>query len=139
MGRSRTRECSLNRGEISPQKVYNTGMIEVRILQEAEQELAGLPAAERGAIQNALLKLREFGDELGYPHSSQVKGTSLRELRPRRGRSPWRAFYVKIGKQYFVVSAIGPEALSNPREFRRVIELAQRRVDDMEMKDDRSG
>ena len=33
------------------------------------------------------------GAGIGSAHSSQVKGSSLRELRPRQGRSPWRAFY----------------------------------------------
>jgi len=100
--------------------------------QTTEEELALLPTSERGAMQNAFAKLQELGDALGYPHSSQVKGTSLRELRPRRGRSAWRAFYQRVGAHYFVVAAIGPEALSNPREFRRMVAIAQKRMKELE-------
>lgn len=34
-------------------------------------------------MENAIIKLNELGGTLGYPHTSQVKGTALRELRPR--------------------------------------------------------
>jgi hypothetical protein len=49
-----------------------------------------LPVTERNAIMNAVAKLVVFGDQLGAPHTSQVKGSELgiRELRPRAGRSP---------------------------------------------------
>ena len=52
-------------------------------------ELRGLPVAERGAVMNAIAKLEAFGDQLGWPHTSQVKGSrfGIRELRPRAGRS----------------------------------------------------
>lgn len=53
-----------------------------------------MPPGERMAMQEAVGKLEELGDQLGAPHTSQIKGVrSLRELRPRSGRSPWRAFY----------------------------------------------
>ncbi len=60
---------------------------------EAREELGALPSRERKAVENALTKLHELRGSPGYPHSSQVQGTDLRELRPRRGHSPWRAFY----------------------------------------------
>ena len=37
---------------------------------------------------NAIAKLEAIGAELGYPHTSQVQGSTVRELRPRGGRSP---------------------------------------------------
>lgn len=45
------------------------------------------------------------------PHTSQVKGTrtGIRELRPRSGRSPWRALYRRVGG-VMVILAVGPEA-----------------------------
>jgi len=60
--------------------------------ERAREELAGLPVAERRAVMTAVAKLEAFGDRLGAPHTSQVKGSraGIRELRPRSGRSPWR-------------------------------------------------
>jgi phage-related protein len=60
--------------------------------EDARDELRQLPAAERRAVMTAVAKLKAFGDRLGAPHSSQVKGSQagIRELRPRAGRSVWR-------------------------------------------------
>jgi len=101
----------------------------VSLTPEARDELKQLPVRERAAMEEAFLKLRAEGDQLGAPHSSKVQGTSetLRELRPRRGSSPWRAFYRRIGDR-MVVGAIGPEAVSNKRGFRRSVEDALERL-----------
>jgi hypothetical protein len=51
---------------------------------------------EHRALIAAEAKLRALGRQLGYPHSSAIVGSpgvALRELRPRRGDSPWRALY----------------------------------------------
>lgn len=79
----------------SPGRHINRGMFhamwEVRYLAEADDEPGKLPAAERAALYNAVLKLEAIGPDLGYPHTSVVRGApGLRELRPRTGRSPWR-------------------------------------------------
>jgi hypothetical protein len=92
------------------------------------EELNSLPQGERHAMQNALEKLAVYGDKLPFPHSSKVKGTGqLQELRPRAGRSPWRAFYRRIGETV-VVGAIGPEARVDPQGFRRSIRSAVERL-----------
>jgi hypothetical protein len=65
---------------------------------------------------------------LDYPHTSAVQGAlGLRELRPRAGRSPWRALYRQVG-DHFVVAAVAPEAQQNPRGFRRACRAAERRL-----------
>lgn len=65
---------------------------------DAQEELRRLPSAERRAVMTAVAKLEAFGDQLGAPHSSQVKGShaGIRELRPRAGRSPWRVLYRRL-------------------------------------------
>src|SRR5436305_2552022 len=99
---------------------------------EAVKELDQLPATERVAILNAVEKLRALGPALGYPHSSAVRDADrLRELRPRAGRSPWRAFYRQVGKA-FVVAAIGPEAEVDPRGFKRAVAVAESRLSEVE-------
>ena len=54
------------------------------------EELRRLPAAERRAVMTAVAKLEAFGDRLGAPHSSQVKGShaGIRELRRVPGARP---------------------------------------------------
>ncbi len=43
--------------------------------QDAHGEVMRLPIAERRAVMNAVAKLEAFGDQLGSPHASQVKGS----------------------------------------------------------------
>lgn len=99
----------------------------VSFCREARIELKAVPPTERAAILRAIEKLEALGDQLSYPHSSAVKGAKLRELRPRGGRSPWRALYRRVGNR-FIIGAIGPEATVNPSEFKRAIEQADRRI-----------
>jgi hypothetical protein len=94
---------------------------------EAVGELNGLPPAERAAMLSAVEKLVAIGDHLPYPHSSAVKHTKLRELRPRGGRSPWRAFYRRF-EGWLLIGAIGPEADADPKGFRRAVETAEKRL-----------
>src|SRR4051794_39690176 len=98
-------------------------MWRVSFVPEAREELRSLALRERAAMEEAILKLEAEGDQLGAPHSSKVQGIpeTLRELRPRRGSSPWRAFYRRIGDR-MVIGSIGPEALHNRRGFRRSVD-----------------
>lgn len=100
---------------------------DLEILPEARAELLALARREVVALQSALAKLAELGEELGYPHTSAVRGEALRELRPRRGDSPVRAFYRRIGER-LVVGAIGPEAQVDPRGFARAVAAASERL-----------
>ena len=84
---------------------------------EAREEHCSLPSAERAAMLSALRKLEAGGTALGAPHTSKVKGSTFRELRPRRGRSPWRALYRQVGTM-LVVAAVAPEALADRAEVR---------------------
>lgn len=98
--------------------------------------MSKIPAREKVAIDTALDKLRAVGPVLGFPHTSAVRGSdrTLRELRPRQGRSPWRAFYGQIGTT-LVVAAIGPEAGVDPRGFTRAVKSAERRLEEIEEED----
>lgn len=101
--------------------------MDVEIIPEANQELRDLPSPERKAMARAVEKLQLLGTHLAYPHSSQVQGTGMRELRPRAGRSPWRALYQRVGDR-MVIIAIAPEAQHDPRGFKRAVAQAQRRL-----------
>ena len=105
---------------------------QVLIHPDAEPELAKVPARERVAIDSAIDKLRAVGPALGFPHTSAVRGArSLRELRPRQGRSLWRVFYRQIG-QALVIGAVGPEARVDPQSFDRAVAAAEGRLDSVE-------
>jgi hypothetical protein len=104
----------------------------VLYLPEAEGERSRLPAVEKAALINADRKLQALGPQLPYPHSSAVKGADrLRELRPRGGRSPWRALYRRVGDA-FVVAAVAPEAQVDSRRFDAGCRAAERRLSQIE-------
>ena len=100
----------------------------VGVLAEAEEELEALPLAEEVAVRTVLAKLEALGSRLPFPHQSAVRGATVRELRPRSGRSPWRAFYRRTGAEHFLVGSMGPEALVNPKGFKRAVRLAETRL-----------
>lgn len=97
---------------------------------EADAELFHLPDPEAVAVRHALDKLEVLGDRLRFPHQSKVRGSDLRELRPRAGRSPWRALYRRIGDAH-VVGAIAPEAEVDRQGFQRAVRAAERRLADV--------
>jgi hypothetical protein len=90
-----------------------------------------LPPGEAVAVQHAIEKLEVVGDLLRFPHQSKVQGADLRELRPRGGRSPWRALYRRVG-DLLVVAAIAPEALVDRQGFQRAIQTAERRLGELD-------
>jgi len=103
-----------------------------RYLAEAVAEREMLVPREKAALINAEAKLAALGPSLPYPHSSAVQGADrLRELRPRGGRSPWRALYRQVGGE-FVVAAVGPEAQVDPRGFAAACRRAESRLAQIE-------
>lgn len=100
---------------------------------DAREELMRLPAAERRAVLGAVAKLEAFGDQLGAPHTSQVRGSrpGIRELRPRSGRSPWRPLYRRVGDA-MVILAVAPEAERDRRKFDRAVRRAEERLKEIE-------
>jgi hypothetical protein len=74
---------------------------------------------------------------LPFPHQSAIEGVEkLRELRPRAGRSPSRAFFRQIA-DVFVIAAIGPEAKTSPRKFDRVTKDAVIRLGQVDLEERR--
>ena len=101
--------------------------------ERALSELRRLPAAERAAVMNAAAKLEAFGDQLGWPHTSQVRGSraGIRELRPRAGRSSWRVMYRRVARG-MVMLAVGPEAEHDQRGFDRAVRRAEERLEEVD-------
>ncbi|MBI3967584.1 MAG: type II toxin-antitoxin system RelE/ParE family toxin [Chloroflexi bacterium] len=98
---------------------------------EALEALARLPTLEQTALSHAVEKLEALGIHLPFPHASHVRGSnSIWELRPRAGRSRWRAFYRRIG-DVFVIAAVGPESQVDPAAFAQSVASAERRLDEI--------
>lgn len=97
-----------------------------------QEEWQALPPPERAAMATAVDKLRA-DSQLGFPHTSLARGGRLgvRELRPRRGRSPWRGLYRRIGGA-LVMLAVAPEAGKDRRGFEKVLATAEARLGDVE-------
>jgi hypothetical protein len=107
----------------------------VRYHPKARAEADAVPAHELKAVDNAVDKLASLGPLLPFPHSSKVMGDpggSLRELRPRAGRSPWRCIYQRIG-DVFVIGAIAPEAQKDKAGFERAVAAAKTRLAEIEL------
>jgi hypothetical protein len=106
--------------------------MKVIYLPEADRELQALEnkaPREIVAIDTAVHKLQELGLSLRYPHCSHVQEVAnLWELRPRAGKSAWRAFYRRIGAE-MVIGAIGPDAKVDRTGFRWTVAQAVARLD----------
>jgi hypothetical protein len=99
---------------------------------DAREEFRKLPPDERVAIQHAVQKLELLGPQLPAPHQSAVRGRQgqgLRELRPRGGRSPWRALYDR-SQDTFRIAGIAPDAEVNQRRFNRAVGTARQRLEE---------
>jgi len=105
----------------------------VRYLREAEEELSGLPTREAAAMINAVKKLIAIGPQLSWPHTSAVVGIqgTLRELRPRQGRSPYRGLYRQVGDE-FVIAAIAPDGQTDRNGFNQAAQRALERLQKLE-------
>lgn len=102
-------------------------------LPKAVAEYRELPHREQAALDNAVAKLAVIGPSLGYPHTSDVRTEpGIRELRPRAGRSPWRALYRQASEATVVIAAVGPEAQHDAKRFRRACRHAAARLAERE-------
>lgn len=120
--------------EVARQPRTPSGSWPVRYHPKARSEADAIPAQERKAVDNAVDKLASLGPTLPFPHSSKVMGDpggSLRELRPRTGRSPWRCIYERIG-DVFVIGAVGPEAQKDKAGFDSAVSAAKVRLAEIE-------
>lgn len=99
----------------------------------AEADYAALTTRrDRSAVDTAVAKLEALGHRLPFPHSSDIRGrraSGLRELRPTRGHSRWRAIYGVDREGRFVILAVAPEASIHPRAFMAAVERARQRLD----------
>lgn len=93
-------------------------------------ELKRSDSAETKAIEHAIVVLQTMGPRVGFPHTSAVRTSNqvtLRELRPRRGRSRHRVLFATRRGQCILL-ALAPEANHRPRAFRQAVLDAYQRI-----------
>jgi len=101
--------------------------------QDAHGEVMRLPAAERRAVMNAVAKLEAFGDQLGSPHASQVKGSGPGPANcgpAPAGRRGGRC--TGAGETGWWCWRSGRKARQDKRGFDRAVRLAEDRLKEIE-------
>lgn len=74
--------------------MFGEGMVEVEGTDEFESWFLALSETEALAVARVVGLLEEKGVALGFPYSSEIKGSqALRELRVQSGGHPLRVFY----------------------------------------------
>ena len=94
-------------------------------------ERSQLSARDQVALDNVVEKLERVGALLPFPHQSKVMDADLRELRPRGGRSRFRAFYRQV-QEGMLIGSLGPDAKVDPTGFRRAVKHGVERLDEFE-------
>lgn len=89
-----------------------------RAFREWLDQLRETSPREHKKVLRVIRLLTIVGRELGYPHSSVLRGSRhrLRELRPARGRSPYRVIY-GIDTRDQAVILIGGSKAGNERAW----------------------
>jgi hypothetical protein len=92
-----------------------------------------LTEAEQEDIQASVLMLREKGPTLGYPASSQVRGSRhshLRELRVQHAGRPYRILYAFDPRRTGIL-LLGGDKTGNDRWYEEHVPVADRLYDEL--------
>lgn len=89
--------------------------------------LLGLPPKHREKVGQAIERLAIFGPRLGFPDTSDVRGTPFRELRTRFAGQQYRVLYVRDADAFIVF--VGFRKKSD-RDLDRAVRDAQKYLDD---------
>ncbi|MGH7905080.1 MAG: type II toxin-antitoxin system RelE/ParE family toxin [Candidatus Binataceae bacterium] len=101
-------------------------MVEVEGTAEFEAWFLALSEKEAEAIARVIGLLEEKGVALGFPHSSDIKGSkALRELRLQSSAHPLRVFYA-FDPLRRAVLLLGGDKTGNGRFYETFIPLAER-------------
>lgn len=101
---------------------------EVEYTDEFEEWWGELDAEQQGTVDAYVKMLEEFGIALGYPYSSDIKGSKhrhMRELRPQHRGRPLRILYA-FDPRRMAVLLIGGDKTGNNRWYEQNIPIADR-------------
>lgn len=101
-------------------------MTEVVYTDEFETWFVDLTEEEQETVFAVVKKLETVGLALGYPHTSAIKGATeaLRELRPKKGKSPLRILYAFDPRRQAVL-IIGGDKSGDTKFYDRIVPVAE--------------
>jgi hypothetical protein len=105
---------------------------EVEYTDEFEQWWAGLTEAEQESVSASVRLLEERGPNLGFPHSSGIKGSKyghMRELRIQHGGQPLRTLYA-FDPRRSAILLIGGDKTGDERWYEVNVPKADRLYDE---------
>jgi len=92
----------------------------------------GLSVEEQVSVQGTVGLLEELGPLLGYPHSSDIKGSRhspMRELRIQHGGRPYRVLYA-FDPTRAALLLIGGDKTGNDRWYEEFVPVADKLYDE---------
>jgi len=101
---------------------------EVEFTDEFEQWWDTLSEGEQGVVDAYVKMLEEFGVGLGYPYSSDIKGSKypqMRELRPQHQGKPYRVLYA-FDPRRTAILLIGGDKTGNNRWYEEFVPIADK-------------
>lgn len=101
-------------------------MWEVEGTDEFAEWWHGLTERQRGSVRHVVDLLVREGPTLGYPYSSEIKGSRhshMRELRAQSGGRPLRVFYA-FDPRRSAILLIGGDKTGDSRFYRRYVPIA---------------
>ncbi len=104
---------------------------EVEFTDEFEAWWAALSEDEQESVAASVGLVEKHGPSLGFPHSSQIKGSrhgNMRELRVQHSGEPYRVFYA-FDPRRAVMLLIGGNKTGDDRFYERMVPEADRIYD----------
>jgi hypothetical protein len=102
---------------------------------EALPEFNALGARERKGVLTIVAILAQIGPKITEPHAKHLAGGGgLWELRPGGGKVLARPLYARASGGSYVVLAVAPESVTDPRGFTNAVARARRRAPDVGIK-----
>ncbi|MDM7922248.1 MAG: type II toxin-antitoxin system RelE/ParE family toxin [Pyrinomonadaceae bacterium] len=101
---------------------------EVEYTDEFEEWWNELSSDEQATVDAYVKMLEEFGISLGYPYSSDIRGSryaQMRELRPQHRGRPFRVLYA-FDPRRMAILLIGGDKTGNKRWYEQFVPIADR-------------
>ena len=105
---------------------------DVEYTDEFEVWWGQLGEAEQDSVQATVMLLEDEGPHLGFPHTSDIKGSrygNLRELRVQHAGRPYRVLYA-FDPRRCAILLIGGDKTGDDRWYQEHVPIAERLYDD---------
>jgi hypothetical protein len=105
---------------------------DVEYTDEFEAWWDNLSEAEQDSVQASVQLLGDDGPQLGFPHTSDIKGSqhgNLRELRVQHAGKPYRVLYA-FDPRRCAILLIGGDKTGQDRWYHKHVPLAERLYDE---------